>query len=339
MAGTEECLCADGSSSCLSGSARLRRFARRAPPSSLARKGQDVFHGPRKRRDLHKMLQRRMVTLAVAAAAGLSAGVAMAVAPVSQWHAGAVCVQPPTAPTPVCTPAVPPVPCLNMVNGNCSPLPVSDALEFEGFTNTNESLLPPGCVWDGDRGVDIEGGCGGFAFQSAACVAASDPVEVPPESVTNELGLCSVNGSGTFESDVCGTGFATGSGALAGPEPGNVLVEIWFYAFVGVLEGIWNDATENSHEPLLGLVAIGPNPNEPPPDLVDDCANGFAFAAADVVNDTTIPTQAPQTRHVRAARGTQFVPLALGEHPPAYVLAKGEVVVTKASAELKSPRL
>lgn len=103
-----------------------------------------------------------------------------------------------------------------------------------------------------------------------------------------EAGQCSINSSGTYTNIVCGTGTATGTAAVSGPEGYGINYTITFVAGLGVLLGSGADTDGGASGTDVGIVDIAPNTDNhavPPPPTSNACvtdflATGVALTAA-----------------------------------------------------------
>lgn len=117
--------------------------------------------------------------------------------------------------------------------------------------------------------VPLVGGSGTFSFNSNLCEMVSPP-DGSAVSV-GEAGACSLTAFGTYTSIVCGTGTASGTATLNGPdgtETGNFTIT--FVNGQGTVTG--NVAEPDGDGTLSGTVEISPSSPQAPP----GCTNGFS---------------------------------------------------------------
>jgi hypothetical protein len=106
------------------------------------------------------------------------------------------------------------------------------------------------------------GGSGTFTFSSNECEMASPP----------EVGVCAMNAAGTFTNIVCGTGTASGTASLTGPDGTETITfTITFSDGQGVVTG--NAAEPDGNGTVSGWVDIAPNSPQAPPGV---CTFGFS---------------------------------------------------------------
>ena len=138
---------------------------------------------------------------------------------------------------------------------------VSDGAAFTGSLVT----VPP---------VQITGGGGWFTYDSIVSVCFSGEVaETGVETPAGNVGVnCHAHATGTFVNIVCGTGWAGGTGSVAGDST-NFVID--FVATIGLLVGTLGDTPgepgDITPEELLGVVQLVPGPLAPPP----NCFTGF----------------------------------------------------------------
>jgi len=180
---------------------------------------------------------------------------------------------------------------------------ISDAAVFTGqaiITSDSDNVGQAGET----NGVDLLGGTGGFNYTTqvllvGAAVCVSDPavdagdpgpgVEVGVSAAGAALvgGGCSVAvTSGTFANLVCGTGSATGTGTITGPDGTTTgLFAISFYGTIGIVTG------SNGGENIYGVVQLAPPASANLPDAPNgtdiDCTRGFTATGAIVAFENT----------------------------------------------------
>ena len=113
-------------------------------------------------------------------------------------------------------------------------------------------------------------------------------VDVDGDGALPEAGTCGISSSGTYTNIVCGTGTATGSASVTGPEGYGINYTITFVAGLGVLLGSGADTDGGNNGTDVGIVDIAPNTDNhavaPPPTsnacVTDFLATGVALTAA-----------------------------------------------------------
>jgi len=118
--------------------------------------------------------------------------------------------------------------------------------------------------------VQLVGGSGTFFFDSNLCEMVSPPDA--GEVSAGEEGACTLTASGTFTNIVCGTGTASGTATLNGPDGSETITfSITFVDGQGTVTG---NATEpDGNGTVSGSVEISPNS---PQTNGATCTNGFS---------------------------------------------------------------
>jgi hypothetical protein len=181
---------------------------------------------------------------------------------------------------------------------------ISDAGLFSGQAYIHADS--DGCFSAPDPTCSVEllGGSGWFHFDTSPlglAVCLSDPESVDPADGVGlpQIGVtilgsnvvppgCRVRvAGGAFTNVVCGTGSASGTSEVIGPDgdSNGQPFNISFYGTIGIMRGWVVSDPPNGVENIYGVVQIGPSgPGAPLPDAPKvgdvDCATGFTATGA-----------------------------------------------------------